>query len=120
MHTVCETHAFRAAAQAAGMDDDELEELVELLGTNPMAGDVMQGTGGCRKLRFAKKGMGKSKGYRTITLYSGERMPVFLLTVFGKGQKVNLSKAERNQLKKVVDQIVDAYAQKVTLVGEAK
>jgi hypothetical protein len=47
-------------------------------------------------------------------------MPVFLLTVFGKGQKVNLSKAERNQLKKVVEQIVDAYAQKVTLVGEAK
>ena len=33
--------------------------------------------------------MGKSKGYRTITLYLGERTPVFLLTVFGKGQKVN-------------------------------
>jgi hypothetical protein len=56
-----------------------------------MAGDEIPGTGGCRKLRVAGRGKGKSCGYRTITFYSGESMPVFLLTVFSKGERSDLS-----------------------------
>src|SRR6516162_9126260 len=53
------------------MTDDEIADLVSFLAENPMAGDEMTGTGGCRKLRLAGRGKGKSGGYRTITFYSG-------------------------------------------------
>ena len=58
----------------------------------------MPGCGGARKLRVAKPGKGKSGGYRVITYFGGEEVPVFLLTVFGKNEKANLTQAERNAL----------------------
>lgn len=60
----------------------------------------MQGTGGIRKLRWSAQGKGKSGGVRIIYYYHNGTMPLFLLTVFGKGEKANLSKSERNQLAK--------------------
>ena len=58
----------------------------------------MQGTGGIRKLRWSAQGRGKSGGVRVIYYYHNGSVPLFLLTVFGKGEKANLSKAERNDL----------------------
>jgi hypothetical protein len=55
----------------------------------------MKETGGCRKVRIAKDGEGKSGGYRVITWFGAGDIPVFLLSVFAKGQKANLSKKER-------------------------
>jgi hypothetical protein len=115
MHTVSELKTFRRSAEASGMSESDIEDLVNHLAANPEAGDPIEGTGGCRKLRFAIRGnnKGKSGGVRTITLFSGESMPVFLVTVFGKSQRVNLSKAERNGLKKLSEQIVQEYARRV-------
>jgi hypothetical protein len=59
----------------------------------------MEGTGGCRKLRFAGKGKGKSGGYRTIHYFGGDDVPVLLLALINKGEVANLSKAERNELR---------------------
>jgi mRNA-degrading endonuclease RelE of RelBE toxin-antitoxin system len=53
----------------------------------------MQVTGGLRKLRWSAHGKGKSGGVRVIYYYHNESIPLFLLTVFGKGEKVNLSKS---------------------------
>jgi hypothetical protein len=58
---------------------------------------VIEG-GGARKVRFAGRGKGKGGGYRVITFCSGAGLPVFPLTVFGKGRKVDLTQAERNEL----------------------
>jgi hypothetical protein len=80
VHTVSETHAFRRAAFAAGMIEADIAALVTFLAANPTAGDVMPGTGGCRKLRWHGRGKGKSGGYRTITFYTGEMSPVYLIT----------------------------------------
>jgi hypothetical protein len=93
------------------MSEDDVVELVDYLARNPDAGEELQGTGGCRKLRFAIRGnnKGKSGGVRVITFFSGAAIPVFLLTVFGKSQKVNLTKAERNGLRSLTAQIVEAY-----------
>ena len=91
MHSVCELLSFRRAAHAAGMTNDEIDELVDFLAKNPMAGDEIAGTGGRRKLRVAGRGKGKSGGCRAISFYSGAVLPVFLITVFGKGEKVNLN-----------------------------
>ena len=52
---------------------------------------------------------GKSGGYRVISYFGGDDVPVFLLDVFAKGDKVNLSKAARNELKKTLADIADLY-----------
>ena len=69
----------------------------------------MPGTGGARKLRWAVRSKGKSGGVRVITFFSGPPVPVFVLTVFGKGEKINLSQAERNALRKVLGALVTEY-----------
>jgi mRNA-degrading endonuclease RelE of RelBE toxin-antitoxin system len=67
------------------MTEGEIDDLVDFLAANPTAGVEIAGTGGCRKVRFAGRGKGKSGGYRIITFYIGARLPVFLITVFSKG-----------------------------------
>ncbi len=120
MHAVCETHAFRRAAAKSGMSEDDIFALVSHLAENPTAGDVVQGTGGCRKLRWAGRGKGKSGGYRTITFYSGAMMPVYLLTVFGKGEKANLSDAECNALRTLAKAIAAEHRSMVAAIGRRK
>ena len=109
MHAVAQTNAFLAQAKAAGIMESEIDSLVTFVAENQDAGDVIQGTGGCRKIRVAGRGKGKSGGYRTITFYSGENMPVFLLAVFGKGERSDLSQKERNALRDLTKSIVEAY-----------
>ena len=69
----------------------------------------MQGTGGIRKLRWSAHGKGKSGGVRVIYYYHNESIPLFLLTVFGKGEKANLSKSERNNLASFTSLLVKQY-----------
>ena len=109
MHAVVETHAFRRACVAAGVTEAELFAIVDTLAANPRSGDLMEGTGGARKLRVAARGKGKSGGYRVITFFAARDVPVFLLDVFAKGEKVNLSKAERNELKAILGQLADEW-----------
>jgi hypothetical protein len=72
----------------------------------------MQGTGGVRKIRWARKGSGKSGGVRVIYYFYNETMPLFLLNIFGKNEKENLSKAERNKMAKLVSILVKTYGAK--------
>ena len=82
---------------------------MDFIAANPDAGHEIPGTGGARKLGFAGKGKGKSGGYRVITFYSGEDNSVFLLNVFAKNEKTDLSQAERNQLKAVLGELANVY-----------
>jgi len=74
---------------------------------------LIQATGGVRKVRFAGRGRGKSGGYRVVTFYNGPGLPVFLLTVFVKGERSDLSRAERNALAKLTKTLVESYSVKV-------
>jgi hypothetical protein len=96
------------------MSQDEIDDVVDYLAANPTAGDEISGTGGCRKVRFAGRGKGKSGGYRTITFYSGDQMPVYALTVFGKGEKSNLSPKEKAALKVLTKAIADEHADRLS------
>nr|WP_316656567.1 type II toxin-antitoxin system RelE/ParE family toxin [uncultured Gellertiella sp.] len=98
------------------MTDEEITSLVSYLAENPEAGNEIKGTGGCRKLRYAisANNKGKSGGVRVITFFSGQHMPIFLVAAFGKSAKVSLTKAERNMLRSVTEEIVKAYATRVT------
>jgi hypothetical protein len=109
VHVVVETAAFIAAARAARLSGGEVDDIIDRIARLPDAGEVIQGTGGARKVRFAGRGKGKSGGYRVITLYSGGDFPVFLLTVFAKGERADLSQAERNALGRLTKMLVDSY-----------
>ena len=113
MHTVLETHAFHRAAGEAGMSEREVEKLITYLSLYPDAGEEIVGTGGCRKLRIAGRGKGKSGGYRVITFYTGVFLPVFLITVFSKGERANLSRAECNALKVLTKTLLSGYAKRL-------
>jgi len=91
------------------LSKDERDELIYYLSSNPKAGTLMQGTGGVRKLRWASKGKGKSGGSRVIYFYYNDTIPLFLLTILGKNEKINLRKAERNELAKFVKELVKSY-----------
>ena len=108
--TVVETTAFAARAKGR-MTGLEIEQAVEMIARDPLCGDVIQGTGGIRKVRLAAKGKGKSGGVRIVYYYYNETMPVFLLTMFAKNEKVDLTKAERNALAKVARALRESYGE---------
>jgi len=87
MHAVIETSAYLRDAIGVGMSEEEREAIVLAISRNPRIGDVMPGTGGARKVRIAGRGKGKSGGYRLVTYYCGEDVPVFLLGVISKGER---------------------------------
>ncbi len=112
MHTVVETKAFIAAAADAGMNEEEREAVVTLVAADPAHGSVPSGWGGARKFRLAKPGTGKSGGYRIVTAYCGTGTPAFLITLFGKGEKDNLSKAEGAAVGRTVKHLCATYRTK--------
>jgi hypothetical protein len=109
VQTVVETPAFLGDARSLGLSDGQRLAIVTWIAANPEAGDVIAGTGGARKVRFAGKGRGKSAGYRVITFFSGTDVPVFLLNIFAKNEKTDLAPKERRVLKSVLADIVKTY-----------
>ncbi|WP_273717685.1 MULTISPECIES: hypothetical protein [Bartonella] len=71
MQTVIETPAYLTSAKEEGVSTEELFNIVSFITANPDAGDLMQGTGGARKVRFPTKHKGKSGGYRVILFFGG-------------------------------------------------
>jgi len=106
--TVVETPGFLSAARKL-LSDDERALLVSYLAAEPHAGDLVQGTGGVRKLRWALEGRGKSGGARVIYFYHDKGIPLFLLTAYAKNAKANISPAERNAMKVLTAQLVKAF-----------
>ncbi len=100
---------YLRAAKAAGMNDAEMKAVVDHLSMAPDDGALMEGTGGARKLRAAGRGKGKSGGYRIVTYYCGKDVPVFLLDIYSKGDKTNLTKAERSTLREILAEVANAW-----------
>jgi hypothetical protein len=109
MHGVIETPTFLADIRHAGISETERLEIIDAIAANPEIGDLMPGTGGARKVRFAGRGKGKSGGYRVVTYCSAQDIPVLLLALIDKGERANLSKAEQNELRKELAGFVADY-----------
>ncbi len=101
-------HYIRKAEKL--LSADERQAAVSYLAAHPEAGILLQGTGGIRKLRWATGSRGKSGGVRLIYYYHDIRIPLFMITLFAKHERANLSKAERNELSKLVTNLRDSYA----------
>ncbi|MEH2624288.1 hypothetical protein V1292_002343 [Bradyrhizobium sp. AZCC 1719] len=108
MQTVVETPSYLADAERL-FSLDERKAIVDRLASDPACGVVVPGGGGIRKVRFGFGARGKSGGARIVYLFSGADLPVFILAVFAKNEKANLSASERNALGKMVATMIEDY-----------
>jgi len=110
---VVETTAYLAMAKWAGMTRGEMTATVNAVAENPEAGDLIVGSGGCRKVRIAGRGKGKSGGYRVVTLFAHRAMPVYLLGALSKGDRENFTAAEIEALAAAAKQIIEHHRPRV-------
>jgi hypothetical protein len=108
MRTVVETPPYLADAERI-FSAEERAAIVDIVSDDPRCGVVISGTGGVRKLRVAASGRGKRRGARVIYLFGGDSLPVFLLAVFAKNEKSDLSRAERNDLVRATAELLRTY-----------
>ncbi len=80
------------------LSDEEYRLFQAELMLNPKLGDVIQGTGGLRKIRVASKGKGKRGGSRIIYYFLDEKRRFYLLTIYGKNEMSDLNANQRKQL----------------------
>lgn len=104
MQTVVETPSYLKAAEKI-FSESEREDIVAMVAADPECGDVIQGTGGFRKVRVGRAGIGKRGGARVVYILRNEEFPIFLITAYPKNEKDNLTKKERNELAKRTDEI---------------
>ncbi len=109
MITVAELPEFIRSAERL-LSDAERLDVVRYLAERPLAGDLMEGAGGVRKLRWGRGGRGKSGGVRVICYFHSESIPLYLLTLFAKNERANLTKAQRNELAELTGLLVRAWA----------
>lgn len=81
------------------MTDDDRFRAITIISESPESGDVMEGSGGARKVRIPKEGHGKRGGYRVVAYYLNEDAPVYLLTVISKGQQADLTEKQKKQIR---------------------
>ncbi len=98
MYTIIETKVFQKYA-AEFWNDSEREEFIAWLAKNPEAGDVIQGTGGLRKVRWSKQGTGKSGGVRVIYFNQLNNGSIWLLIAYSKSKFDTLPTEFLNKLK---------------------
>ena len=94
------------------LSETEKAELIAYLSVHPGAGVLIKGTGGIRKLRWARSGRGKSGGVRVVYYFHSLGIPLYLLTLFGKNEKDDLSMEEKKFLSRQVRELVKYWSQK--------
>jgi mRNA-degrading endonuclease RelE of RelBE toxin-antitoxin system len=104
--TVAELPEYQRQAEKL-LSEGERHNIVSYLAAFPKDGDLIRSTGGVRKLRWGRGGRGKSGGVRVIYYFHSEHMPLYLLTLFAKNERADLSRAERNELARLVDILVE-------------
>lgn len=82
--------------------DDEYVAFREFIAAHPEAGQIVVGTGGVRKIRWGRAGLGKSKGTRVIYYFMNAARPLYLLMGYSKSDKVDMSQADREWAKAMV------------------
>lgn len=84
-------------------DEDERAEFAVFIACNPAAGSVIRGSGGVRKLRWSREGMGKSGGVRIIYLTRNEAGEVYLLTLYAKAESENISLGTLKEIRRALE-----------------
>lgn len=103
--TIAETQAYLKQADRVGITAEERAAIKLYLAENPTAGDLIQGSGGVRKVRYATGSKGKSGGARLFTFYWSPDYPLYLLWVIAKSSDANVSKQFVKTLYDVVKEL---------------
>ena len=96
MLTIVETSIFARRAEKL-LTVEEYDDLILYLALHPESGDVVPGTGGVRKVRFAAKGWGKSGGVRAIYYFLDADNPLYALLLFGKNEQSDLAPKQKKE-----------------------
>lgn len=92
------------------MNEESREAFIDYIARNPLDGDLIRETGGARKIRWsADPHSGKRGGVRVVYYYYDQSVPIFLFSVYGKNQKETLTKDDKRNLRKILEQLVDIY-----------
>jgi mRNA-degrading endonuclease RelE of RelBE toxin-antitoxin system len=109
LQTVLEMPEFIRQSESC-MDDESRKTFIDYIAEHPLTGSLIVGSGGVRKIRWTGDGhQGKRGGVRVIYYYYDQSVPIFLLTVYGKNKKDNLTQDEKHILKTIIGKIVSAY-----------
>ena len=100
-----ETTTFTKRWNRLGLDEDDLLALQKRLMDNPMAGDIIIGTGGARKIRFALPHKGKSSGARVIYVDVLHDKQIHLLMCYAKAKQEALTDEQKHQLRTIIKAI---------------
>lgn len=99
------TEPFRKCWKAMGLSENDLKKLEEILLENPQLGDVIEGTGGARKIRIQIENRGKSGGGRVIYVDVFEKEKLYFLLAYPKNVQDNLTPDQKKQVRKLVEAI---------------
>jgi hypothetical protein len=97
-----ETFEFRKRWKALKLDDDDLRALQDTLCADPQVGDLIQGTGGVRKVRLELQGRGKSGGARVVYVDFAAEEHLYLISVFAKNEQGNLTAKQKMEIRDFV------------------
>jgi hypothetical protein len=100
--TFIQTKEFSRHWDELGFSDQDLRRLENEILINPKVGNVIRGTGGLRKMRFAFEGRGKRSSSRVCYVDFEVHETVYLITVFAKADQENLTREERSNIRKVI------------------
>jgi hypothetical protein len=102
MYTIIETSQF-ASVWPHYWDEDEFGDFCLWLAQHATTGDVISGSGGCRKIRYARPGMGKSGGLRVIHYNQLENGEIYLMTMYGKNARANIDPKVLKAIKETIN-----------------
>lgn len=102
MQTVAETEIFTADAKSIWSDIERIE-FISWIADNPLAGDVVPGSGGCRKVRWSRAGMGKRGGARVIYYNRHADGVIWLLVIYAKAVRGNIPAHLLKAIKETID-----------------
>ncbi|MBI1954161.1 MAG: type II toxin-antitoxin system RelE/ParE family toxin [Proteobacteria bacterium] len=106
--TIVETITFSRKCKKV-LSESELDDLKIYLAATPEAGDVIPGLRGIRKFRWQASQKGKSGGARVIYFFYTEKIPIFLLDIYKKSNKSDLSDSEKKVLNSLINELIESY-----------
>ena len=104
---VCETNEFLSRATKI-WSDEERSEFIDHIAGHPEAGDIVPGAGGIRKVRWSRQGAGKRGGVRVIYYFHDDTVPLYLLSIFAKNEKSDLSPLDKKAFSEFAKRVKEA------------
>jgi hypothetical protein len=88
------------------------DAVIDMVAYEPTCGDLIPGSGGLRKVRIGRDGIGKRGGTRVVYYFYNEDFPILLLALYAKNEKGDLTAAEKREFAALMREIVRQWKEK--------